>query len=34
MLNIRKFTDDEIRTINVSRKISCINSAVRFHVMD
>lgn len=23
MTNIRKFTDDEIRTINVGRKISC-----------
>lgn len=26
MTNIRKFTDDEIRTINVGRKIPCINS--------
>lgn len=26
MTNTRKFTDDEIRTINVSRKIPCINS--------
>ena len=26
MSNIRKFTDDEISTINVGRKIPCINS--------
>lgn len=26
MPNIRKFTDDEIRTINVGRKTPCINS--------
>lgn len=26
MTNIRKFTDDEIRSINADRKIPCINS--------
>lgn len=33
MTNIRKFTDDEIRTINVGRKISCINSSGECYIV-
>lgn len=33
MPNIRKFTDGEIRTINVGRKISCINSSGECYIV-
>lgn len=33
MPNIRKFTDDEIRTINVGRKIPCINPSGECYIV-
>jgi hypothetical protein len=33
MPNIKKFTDDEIRTINVGRKIPCINSSGECYIV-